>query len=73
MPEEVSDDLEVALERNFVADELRPSLLGGLRHPPYQTPQCKQLRRVPEETRRIGSGGRVRTCDPAINSRLLYR
>ena len=34
-----------------------------------------QLRRVRRE-RAVGiggSGGRVRTCDPAINSRLLYR
>ena len=68
--EEIAHDLEVPLERSLLANQFRSFL--GIGHLP--DPSEKTTAR-PRGTRRRedGSEGRDRTCDPAINSRLLYR
>ena len=70
VPEEIAADLEVALERDLVADELHRFVgQGRRRHGKLRTKKGRPRRTAQNVAPEAG----IRTCDPAINSRLLYR
>jgi hypothetical protein len=47
--------------------------LGQLHFSGAIMPQADFLQVIENQTRKVGSPGKIRTCNPSVNSRMLYR